>query len=143
MKISIIFPIPGLGKYSRQPLYAYDFCKIILSCIQNKKFDGAYNISGREKIFYIDLIRKIKLASNSKAIILCIPYSFFHLLLRVWGFIDKNPPFTPQQLEALVADDNFEVIDWPNIFAIDYTTLDKAIDKTFKRSFHSEITLDF
>ena len=37
MKKTPIFPIPGNGKYIRQPLYVKDFCKIIVSCIKNKR----------------------------------------------------------------------------------------------------------
>jgi nucleoside-diphosphate-sugar epimerase len=44
-----VFPIPGNGRYLRQPLYAGDFCDIIMACIE-KRPTGAYNISGLERI---------------------------------------------------------------------------------------------
>jgi len=53
-----VFPIPGHGRYMRQPLYAGDFCNIIASCIE-KRTTGTFNITGREKIDYIDIIREI------------------------------------------------------------------------------------
>ena len=31
-----VFPIPGNGRYMRQPLYVGDFCNVIISCIENK-----------------------------------------------------------------------------------------------------------
>ncbi len=54
-----VFPIPGHGRYMRQPLYVGDFCNII-SCIENRIRDGVYNISGYKHVDYIDIIREIK-----------------------------------------------------------------------------------
>ena len=138
-----IFPIPGHGRYLRQPLYAGDFCNIIISCIENRVPSGIYNISGHEKVDYIDIIREIKRATGSRAIITRIPYGLFHVLLWMWGLFDKNPPFTTQQLEALSAKDEFEIIDWPCIFDVPYTPFAKAIDETFNDLTYSKVTLEF
>ncbi|EGR4428532.1 NAD-dependent epimerase/dehydratase family protein [Vibrio cholerae] len=138
-----IFPIPGNGKFMRQPLYAGDFSDIIVSCIKNKKTGGIFNISGQEKVDYIDIIRQIKRSTSSRSIIICIPYTLFHVLLKIWGAFDKNPPFTTSQLEALIADDEFEVIDWPTIFEIEATKFSDAVDETFNDPHYSQVTLDF
>lgn len=143
MKKTPIFPIPGNGRYMRQPLYAGDFSNIIISCIEKRFTGGIFNISGHQKIDYIDMIRIIKEVSGSKTYILKIPYSFFYALLWVWGLFDKNPPFTTQQLQALVAKDEFEVIDWPNIFNVPCTPFRKAIEETFGHPNYSKVVLDF
>ena len=39
------FPIPGHGRYLRQPLYAGDFCDIVIACLE-RRITGVYNISG-------------------------------------------------------------------------------------------------
>ena len=143
MKRVPIFPIPGDGKYMRQPLYSIDFCDIIISCIEKNIQGGRYNISGHENIDYIDIIREIKKAINSKTLIVRIPYQLFYFLLWVWALFDKNPPFTTQQLKALTADDEFEVIDWPNIFDVEYTPFSEAIDTTFNDPVYSKVILDF
>jgi nucleoside-diphosphate-sugar epimerase len=57
MKKVPVFPIPGHGRYMRQPLYVGDFCNVIISCIEQRVHDGIFNISGHEKIDYIDIIR--------------------------------------------------------------------------------------
>lgn len=143
MKKVPIFPIPGHGRYMRQPLYVGDFCNIIISCIEKQFVGGVYNISGHERIDYIDIIHEIKRTINAKTIITKIPYSLFHSLLWIWGLLDKNPPFTTQQLSALSAKDEFEVIDWPHIFDVPYTYFSKAIDETFNDPTYKKIILEF
>ncbi|ERK13859.1 putative transmembrane oxidoreductase protein [Pantoea sp. AS-PWVM4] len=143
MKKVPVFPIPGDGRYMRQPLYVGDFANIIISCIENGIRDGVYNISGHEKIDYIDMIREIKRAIRAKTIILRIPYSLFYALLWVWGKFDKNPPFTTQQLAALTAKDEFEVIDWPGIFGVPYTPFSAAVEETFNDPRYSGVELEF
>ena len=138
-----VFPVPGDGHFMRQPLYVGDFCDVIISCIENRIPGGVFNISGHEKIDYIDMIRVIKKAVDAKALIVKIPYSLFYALLRIWGLFDKNPPFTTQQLQALVAKDEFEVIDWPAIFGVPYTPFNQAIDETFNHPIYSKVILDF
>jgi len=143
MKKIPVFPIPGHGRYMRQPLYVGDFCNIIISCIENKVHDGIYNISGHEKVDYIDIIRQIKLATKCRTPIVRIPYALFYALLWVWSLFDKNPPFTTQQLAALSTKDEFEVIDWPGIFGVPYTPFQQAIDETFNNPQYSEVVLEF
>jgi nucleoside-diphosphate-sugar epimerase len=137
-----VFPIPGSGKFLRQPLFAGDFCDIIVSATE-REMTGAYNITGQERIDYIDLIRAVKKATGARARIQRIPYSLFSSLLKINAIFDRNPAFTVGQLAALVTPDVFEVIDWPSIFNIRATPLQEALNKTFRDPLYSRITLDF
>ena len=143
MKKIPVFPIPGNGRYMRQPLYVGDFCNIIISCIENQELTGIYNISGHEKVDYIDIIRDIKRASQATAIITKIPYHLFYVLLWIWGLFDSNPPFTTRQLAALQTKDEFEVIDWPTIFDVPCTSFNDAIEETFTHPIYSAVVLEF
>lgn len=138
-----VFPVPGHGRYMRQPLYVGDFCNIIISCIENGIDHGVYNISGHERIDYIDIIREIRRAVGAKTLILHIPYGLFYSLLWVWGLFDKNPPFTTQQLAALIAKDEFEVIDWPRIFGVPCTAFAQAVHETFNDPRYGKVVLEF
>lgn len=138
-----VFPIPGHGRYLRQPLYAGDFCNIIISCIENRITDGVFNISGHEKVDYIDIISEIKRATRAGAAIVKIPYGLFHGLLWLWALFDRNPPFTTQQLAALVAKDEFEVIDWPGKFGVRCTPFAEAMEETFHHPVYSTVVLEF
>lgn len=138
-----VFPVPGDGRFMRQPLYVGDFCNVIISCIENDVRTGIFNITGHEQVDYIDIIRQIKRATHAKARIVKIPYGLFHALLSVWALFDKNPPFTTQQLEALVAKDEFEVTDWPGQFGVRSTSFAAAIDETFNDPRYSKFALEF
>jgi nucleoside-diphosphate-sugar epimerase len=142
MQRTPVFPIPGNGRFLRQPLFAGDFCDIIVSSLEHE-ITGAYNITGHERIDYIDLIRAVKQATRSRTRIVRIPYRLFWLLLRVNALWDKDPAFTAKQLEALVTPDVFEVIDWPAIFGVRSTPLQEALNITFRDPKYSSVVLDF
>lgn len=137
-----VFPIPGDGRYVRQPLYAGDFCEIIVSCLRSRPRQ-TFDITGLERIDYIDMIREIRRAVGARCTIVRIPYGLFSLLLRLWGVFDRNPPFTAEQLAALVAGDVFDVIDWETRFDVKATPFAVAIERTFRDPRYSAIVLDF
>ena len=138
-----IFPIPSGGRFTRQPLYVGDFCNVIISCIENQIGDGVFNISGLEKIYYIDIIKSIKVATHARSVIVKVPYALFYALLWAWGKFDNNPPFTTQQLSSLVINEEFEIIDWPGTFKIVPTTFAAALEETFNDPRFSAVVLDF
>jgi len=143
MKKVPIFPVPGHGRYLRQPLYVGDFCDVVMACLERRPVDAAYNISGLERIDFIDLMRAVKDACHAQAPIVQIPYGLFWAMLFVYGFIDRDPPFTTKQLEALVAPDVFEVTDWPGIFGVTPMPLKRALAETFRDPTYSQIVLEF
>jgi len=142
MKRVPIFPIPGSGRYMRQPLYAGDFCEIVAAAIE-RRIEGEYNISGLERIDYIDLMRAVKRATRSRAAIVRIPFALFRAMLDSAALIAKDPPFTSAQLKALATPDEFEVIDWPQLFGVRATPLAEALDATFNDPVYSDIVLQF
>jgi nucleoside-diphosphate-sugar epimerase len=142
MQRTPLFPIPGDGRYLRQPLYAGDFCDIVMSCIESR-LSGAYNITGLEPIDYIDLIRAVKEACGSRTQIVRVPYALFWLMLFTYGLFSQDPPFTTKQLEALVTPDVFEVIDWPGLFGVEPTPLKAALAETYRHPGYSRFVLEF
>lgn len=142
MKRVPVFPIPGSGRYARQPLYVLDFCDIIQACLRDRR-EGTWNISGQTMIDYIDLMRAVKRATGARAPIVRIPYGLFRLLLQAYAVVDRDPPFTTSQLAALVLPESFEIIDWPGIFGMRATPLDEALHATFNDPTYSGVALDF
>ncbi len=138
-----LFPIPGHGRYMRQPLYEKDFCNIIISAMEKQPQNEIYNITGRDEVDYIDIIKTIKKSKGLKTPIVKIPYSLFKGIMSTYALFSDNPPFTTQQLEALVADDEFEVIPWWEIFDVTSTPFEDAMMETFNDPTYSKIILKF
>ncbi|HTB67642.1 MAG TPA: NAD-dependent epimerase/dehydratase family protein [Steroidobacteraceae bacterium] len=143
MKHSPAFPVPGNGRYLRQPLYVGDFCDIIMSCLASGLATATFNISGQEKIDYIDLVRLVREATGATTPIVRIPFTLFRALLAGYGMFDHSPPFTTRQLAALVIPETFEVIDWPRMFNVRSTPLRAAMMETFRDPTYSTIVLEF
>ena len=124
---SPIFPVPGDGKYVRQPLYVVDFCKIIINCFNNKQhIEKVYDISGKEKIYYVDLMKLIARKKGIRRLFVNMPTSIFGAILDFYGLFTKKPIFTSDQMRALINADEFKLIDCEKSFGIKLTSLNKA-----------------
>ncbi|MFM8331960.1 MAG: NAD-dependent epimerase/dehydratase family protein [Candidatus Methylumidiphilus sp.] len=143
MEKAPIFPIPGSGEYIRQPLYVGDFCNVIMASLDGRHAGQVFDISGLERFTYIDIIRQIKQTTGGKAVLMPIPYAVFWLLLTVYAWFDKNPPFTTKQLNALAIKESFPVIDWPGIFEVVPTPFKSALAETFLDAQYSPVILEF
>lgn len=138
-----IFPIPGNGRYIRQPLYAQDFCAVIMACMEQKPEGDIFDISGQDRHTYIELIKTIKQVTKLRTLILTIPYSLFYALLWMAAKVLKEPPFTTAQLQALVIPEEFPVTDWPTRFNVTPTPFAQAAKEAYTDPRYADITLDF
>jgi nucleoside-diphosphate-sugar epimerase len=131
MEKTPVFPIPGHGRYMRQPLYERDFCRALLWCVENRPVGKRYDLVGSERIDYIDIIRLIKRVKKLRTVVLPIPYGLFHVLLRAYALVSDRPPFTADQLTALTAGDEFTGVDLEATFGFSPTPLAQAFEETF------------
>ena len=136
-----VFPIPGDGRYMRQPLYERDFCRCIVRCIENQPVGEIYDIVGDTRIDYVDIIKMIKGAKGLRTPIVHIPYSLFHFLLRVYAVFSGKPPFTADQLKALTAGDEFHGVDTKQVFGIAQTPFADAVRESYCDPQYSSIVL--
>ena len=137
-----VFPIPGHGRYMRQPLYNRDFCRAIIVCMERQPDGAAYDLVGPDQVDYVDIIRTIKRVKGIKTPIVHIPYSLFYVLLKVYSLFSARPPFTADQLKALTAGDHFTGIDMQATFGIKPTPFDDAIRETFCDPKYSSVVLE-
>ena len=126
-----VFPIPGDGRYMRQPLYERDFCRCITRCIEAQPDGDVYDVVGDTRIDYVDIIRTIKRVKNLHTLIVHIPYGLFHLLLRIYAMFSGKPPFTADQLKALTAGDEFHGVDTERVFGVRQTPFAEAIRESY------------
>ena len=143
MKKLPVFPIPGSGRFIRQPLFVSDFCRLIQCCLENEDIHGVYDITGLERVSYINLMRQLRQANHARTWIVHIPIPIFGLLLQLWAILAKQPAFTRSQLDALTAGDEFEVTDWPNIFLVKPTPLADALRITYQDPRFSKVEVPF
>ena len=143
MRRTPVFPVPGSGRYARQPLYIMDFCRIIRACLERRPVGEVYDISGQEQVEYIDIIRAVRAATGSRTQIVPIPYRLFWTMLKLYALFDRDPPFTTRQLEALVIPETFPVIPWGDIFGVRPTPFREAIQETFAESRFADVVLEF
>jgi nucleoside-diphosphate-sugar epimerase len=136
-----VFPIPGDGRYMRQPLYERDFCRCIVRCIASEPNNEIYDIVGETRVDYIDIIRTIKRVKGLHTVILRIPYGLFGLLLKIYAFFSRKPPFTADQLKALSAGDEFHGVDTRVVFGVTQTPFEDAIRESYCDPQYSKIVL--
>lgn len=136
-----VFPIPGDGRYMRQPLYERDFCRCIARCIETQPDGAAYDVCGDTRIDYIDIIRTIKRAKGLRTLIVRIPYRLFRWLLKVYALFSGKPPFTAAQLDALSAGDEFHGVDTRAVFGVAQTPFEDAVRESYCDPVYSSVVL--
>lgn len=136
-----VFPIPGDGRYMRQPLYERDFCRCIARCIETQPDGDIYDVVGDTRIDYVDIIKTIKQAKQLRTLIVHIPYGLFQFLLRLYAVFSRRPPFTADQLKALTAGDDFKGIDMEKVFGFRQTPFTDAVRESYCDPRYSSIVL--
>lgn len=131
MEKTPVFPIPGEGRYMRQPLYIRDFCRALVWAVENRPAGQVYDVVGAHRIDYVDIIRMIKKVKGLRTWIVHIPFGVFHGLLRVYSLFSARPPFTADQLQALAAGDDFRGVDTESVFGFRQTPFEDAVRESY------------
>ncbi len=136
-----VFPIPGDGRFMRQPLYERDFCRCIARCIETEPEGEVFDIVGDTRVDYVDIIRTIKRVKKLHTVIVRIPIGFFGFLLKAYSLFSSKPPFTADQLKALSAGDDFKGVDTEAVFGVKQTPFEEAIRESYTDPRYSHIVL--
>lgn len=142
MERSPIFPIPGDGRFMRQPLYERDFCRCVAECLRREPNGAIYDIVGETRIDYVDIIRSIRRIKGLHTVLVHIPISLFALLLRVYALFSRKPPFTADQLKALCAGDDFRGVNTQKVFGVKQTPFEEAIRESYCDPTYSHVVLE-
>jgi Nucleoside-diphosphate-sugar epimerases len=137
-----VYPIPGHGRYIRQPLYAPDFCRVLIRCAATMPDRKTFTITGEESVTYVDIIRAIKKAKKLRTLILPVPVGLFRVLLKIYAVFSKNPPFVADQLDALMAGDYFTGDALRETFDLLPTPFESAVRETFTHPVYSKVVLE-
>ncbi len=137
-----VFPIPGDGRFMRQPLYNRDFCRMVEWCVRHRPRGAVYDVVGEERVDYVDIIRTIRNVKRLRTRIAHIPYWLFDGLLRLYAVFSRRPPFTADQLKALTAGDDFQGVNIERTFGFRPTPFEEAMRETFADPRYSAMALD-
>jgi uncharacterized protein YbjT (DUF2867 family) len=137
-----VFPIPGHGRYMRQPLYERDFCRAILWCIEHRPLGQTYDLVGSERVDYVDIIRLIREAKGLRTPLLHVPVPLFAAALRAYSLFSSQPPFTASQLKALTAGDDFSGVDIEATFGFRPTGIKAGLWGTFRDERYAGVVVE-
>ena len=142
MEKAPVFPIPGHGRYMRQPLYNRDFCRAIEWCLRERPQGAVYDLVGQDRIDYVDIIRTIRSVKGLRTPIVHLPRPVFAGLLRTAGLFTKQPPFTAAQLKALTAGDDFQGVDIQRTFGFAPTPVEAGLRETFTHPVYAKYSVE-
>lgn len=142
MEKTPVFPIPGHGRYMRQPLYIRDFCRALAWAIERRPAGAVYDVVGAQRIDYIDMIRLIKKVKGLRTWIVPIPFALFRGLLKAYALFSRQPPFTADQLEALAAGDDFRGVETQAAFGFRQTPFEAAIRESYCHPRYSRVLVE-
>ena len=142
MEKAPVFPIPGHGRYMRQPLYNRDFCRAIEWCLRERPQGAVYDLVGQDRIDYVDIIRAIRRIKGLRTPIVHLPKPVFAALLRLYGAFTKQPPFTATQLKALTAGDDFQGVDIRGTFGFEPTPVEAGLRETFTDPVYAQYAVE-
>ncbi|MEO8499802.1 MAG: NAD-dependent epimerase/dehydratase family protein [Vicinamibacteria bacterium] len=128
-----LIPIPGDGRYLRQPLHVADLCSVIERVLDIEPEGSALNIIGHDRIPFIDLLRKIRQVRRLKCLLLPTPMVIFRAALGVQRLFLRRQLFTTQQLEALTAGDDFPVENWSEVFSVSVRSFASTAEEVYGR----------
>jgi len=142
MEKTPVFPIPGHGRYMRQPLYIRDFCRALAWAIEHRPAGAVYDVVGAQRIDYVDMIRLIKKVKGLRTWIVPIPFALFRGLLKTYALFSRQPPFTADQLEALAAGDDFQGVETEAAFGFRQTPFEAAIRESYCHPRYSRVLVE-
>lgn len=123
------FPIPGHGRWPRQPLYIDDVCLMVISLIKNFPVNQIYSINGKETIYFKDMIKAVLDEVDGFHFRLFLPVSVFKFAMAFYQKLSGNEEFTSDQVDSLTAEEVFPDYPWWDEFNIRPTSFQEGVRK--------------
>src|SRR4030042_6717123 len=79
-----VFPIPGHGKWPRQPLYIDDVCRLILKIIEDFPYNETLSINGQEVIYFKDMVKIVLKELGGLKFRVFLPIRLFTVLMMIY-----------------------------------------------------------
>jgi len=122
-----IFPIPGHGKWPRQPLYIDDVCRLILRIIEDFPHNETLSINGQEVIYFKDMVKIVLKELGGYKFRVFLPIRLFSTLMMIYQKVKGVNEFTPDQVRALTTVETFPEYPWWDTFDIPVTSFQHGV----------------
>lgn len=122
-----VFPIPGHGRWPRQPLYIDDICRLIIHFLEEFPENKVYSINGKDTIFFKDMIDAVFHELGGFKMKLYLPIPVFKFLMVSYQRLIGNQQFTADQVDSLASCDVFPDYPWWDEFHIPVTPFNEGI----------------
>lgn len=123
------FPIPGHGKWPRQPIYIDDICYLVISIMENFPRNKVYSVNGKEVIYFRDMIKIVLKQLGGFKFRVFLPVSLFKFLMMSYQLLARRTQFTSDQVDSLTAEEVFPNYAWWDEFSIDITSFDEGVKR--------------
>ena len=128
MRVSLILPIFGDGKYLQQPIYVDDVAAAVLGCLKSDVTIGkSYNIAGKHPLTYTEVIDTIANALNKRVWKLHIPSKPVVSLLGSFERMRIPFPIKAEQVLRLNENKDFSYAEAQRDFGFSPLTFEEGI----------------
>lgn len=124
-----IFPIPGHGKWPRQPIYIDDVCNLVISIMRDFPSNEVYNVNGRDIVYFKDMVKDVQKEMGGLKFRVRIPVSLFKFLMNSFQKLTGNVHFTEDQVDSLIAEEIFPEYPWWEEFDVEVTPFKDGVRK--------------
>jgi nucleoside-diphosphate-sugar epimerase len=122
-----VFPIPGHGKWPRQPLYIDDVSRLILKIIKDFPHNETLSINGKEVIYFKDMVKIVLKELGGFKFRVFLPVNVFVALMMIYQKMKGVTEFTPDQVRALTTIETFSEYPWWDTFDIQVTSFEHGV----------------
>ena len=122
-----IFPIPGHGKWPRQPIYIDDISNLLLQLTRNFPKNRIISINGKEVILFKDMVKTVLKEIGGIKIRVFLPLKLFIFLMMAYQKIRGSNDFTPDQVRALTTIETFKEEPWWDEFNVPFTSFNDGV----------------
>jgi nucleoside-diphosphate-sugar epimerase len=123
------FPLFGNGSNLMQPVHARDLGNAYYGILMHPEAtrNKSYNLSGKEPITYLDIIKTVKKQLNSKVLIIKIPISLSIFAARVYNMLFRNAIISVEQVMRMQEDKAYGHEDASRDFDYDPMSFEEGI----------------
>jgi nucleoside-diphosphate-sugar epimerase len=122
-----LFPIPGHGRWPRQPVYIDDICCLVMKLLTLFPENTVYSINGKDTIYFEDMVRDVFNELGGVKFMLHLPLPIFKELMMAYQTICRNTHFTADQVDSLSSCEVFPEYPWWDEFDIKATPFREGI----------------